>query len=517
MNTAPGVVLTRQDKNMLQRPIRRRRLFTFILTALCISSCNESAQIAPGEPVVNGSRNLVATSAEQARERDEDARPNIIVVFTDDQGYADLGAQGILSDIDTPHLDQLADDGVRMTAGYVTAPQCIPSRAGLLTGEYQQKFGLDDNRFTPMPLQQITVADRLQDAGYHTGMVGKWHLDFNPTSPGIDYDTLTLAEKTPYFPDQRGFDDVYFGYRNTWWTNYDLQGNTLSAAYRENKDYRLDVATDAGIAFIDKHEDEPFFLYLAYFAPHVPLESTPEYLSRFSGVPQTRRQHALAMLSAVDDGVGRIRDRLAESQLSDNTLIFFISDNGAPLGIHKLDLPIDNNAGAWDGSLNEPMIGEKGMLSEGGIRVPYIVSWPGTVPAGVVLDTPVTTLDVATTGLAAAGQVLPAELDGENLLPLLTGEEVLEERPLYWRFWGQSAVRQGQWKYLQAGAGYEFLFDMDSATPEAENLLDDFPEVAASLRRQLIDWTDNLHRPGLSDPELNVQEEGWYGHYFPIN
>ena len=423
----------------------------------------------------------------------------------------------LLSDINTPHIDQLAADGVRMTSGYVTAPQCIPSRAGLLTGEYQQKFGLDDNRYTPMPLEETTMADRLQEQGYRTGMVGKWHLDINQSSPGFDYDSLSLVDKTPYFPDRRGFEDVYFGYRNTWWTNYDLQGNTLTAAYRENKDYRLDVATDAGIAFIDRHKDKPFFLYLAYFAPHVPLESTEDYLSRFDGVPETRRQHALAMISAIDDGVGRIRERLSETQLSDNTLIFFISDNGAPLGIHKLDLPVDNQGGAWDGSLNDPMVGEKGMLSEGGIRVPYIVSWPGVVGAGVVSDTPVSTLDVATTSLAAAGMAIPAELDGVNLLPALTGETTLEERSLYWRFWSQTAIRQGQWKYLAAGTEYEFLFDMHRSSPETENLIDEHPALVNTLRQQLTDWTGNLQRPGPGDARLNRQETDWFGHYFPIN
>lgn len=155
-----------------------------------------------------------------------------------------------------------------------------------------------------------------------------------------------------------------------------------------------------------------FFLYLAYYAPHVPLEATDKYLSRFSNIAETRRQHGLAMLSAIDDGVGLIREKLEENQLDDNTLKFFISDNGAPLGIHKLDLPINDKDGFWDGSLNEPMVGEKGMLSEGGIRVPYLVSWPGKIPAGVVSDTPVTTLDVATTSIAAAGLEIPIDLDG---------------------------------------------------------------------------------------------------------
>ncbi len=474
--------------------------------AIVLSSCTDSSPSLP--------KDFHVTTANQAQARDDDQRPNIIVVFTDDQGYADLSSQGVLGDIVTPHIDQLAADGTRMTSGYVTAPQCTPSRAGLITGKYQQRFGLDDNRYTPMPLQETTLANRLQDEGYATGMVGKWHLEIDQNSQDYDNSNLTAADRIPFFPDQRGFDDVYFGYRNTWWTNYDLQGNTLPSKYRSNTNYRLDVSTDASIAFIERHKQEPFFLYLAYFAPHVPLEATEKYLSRFSDVPETRRQHGLAMMSAIDDGIGRLREKLSADELSDNTMIFFISDNGAPLGIHKLDLPISNNGGAWDGSLNDPMIGEKGMLSEGGIRVPYIVSWPGTITAGVVSDTPVTTLDVASTSLAAAGVEVPTQLDGANLLPELTGQATLEERSLYWRFWSQSAVRKGSWKYLKAGSDYEFLFNLDGAAPESENVLADYPAIADDLRQELRTWTQELHRPGIPNSPLNNQEQGWYEHYF---
>ena len=494
---------------MLQ-PSFRRKFIVVALAAYCISSCSESTLTETNVSVLESGQ----TDVDQIEARDLDPRPNILVVVTDDQGYADLGAQGIFGDISTPHIDQLAADGARMTSGYVTAPQCIPSRAGLLTGKYQQSFGLDDNRFAPLPLDEPTMADRLKDAGYQTGMVGKWHLEINQSSQGFDFDNLSIDEKATYFPDQRGFDDVYFGYRNIWWTNYDLQGNSLPAGYRENTDYRLDVTTDAGISFIDKHQDKPFFLYLSYFAPHVPLESTEAQLAKFSGVPETRRQHALAMLGSIDDGIGRIRSKLEESSITDNTLIYFVSDNGAPLGIHKLDLPIENNGGAWDGSLNDPMIGEKGMLSDGGIRVPYIVTWPGTIPAGIIVDAPVSTLDIATTSLAVAGVESLSELDGENLLPSLVGDAMLEERTLYWRFWSQAAIRQGQWKYLQVSTEYELLFDMNSSTPESENVIASYPEIAGELREKLTSWTDGLYRPGLTDPDMNSQEIDWYAHYF---
>jgi len=441
-----------------------------------------------------------------------DNRPNIIVVFTDDQGYADLGANGIVDDIKTPHTDQLANDGVRMTAGYVTAPQCTPSRAALLTGRYQQKFGLDDNSLNPMDINQPTVANRLQDAGYATGMAGKWHLEIDQNSTVFDNDNVTFDERRKYFADQRGFDSVYAGYLNNWWTNIDLNGNQLNPGRRENKDYRLDITTDVGLAFIERNQHQPFFLYLSYFAPHVPMEATEEYLSRHESAAQTRRRYALAMMSGIDDGVGKVRNKLAELGMTENTIIFFISDNGAPLGIPLTDAPIEDNAATWDGSINAPWVGEKGMLTEGGVRVPYVVSWPGTLPANTVFDDPVSTLDVAATSLAVAGLEPAPELDGENLLPYLTGTETgLAERPLYWRFWNQAAIVEGHWKYILAGER-EYLFDL-SVNHETENLLQAEPQRAQEMKQSLSNWADTLKKPGLPTNALNNAEVRWYDHY----
>jgi len=344
-------------------------------------------------------------------------------------------------------------------------------------------------------------------------MVGKWHLEIDQNSIAYDSSNLPIEQRTPFFPHERGFDDVYFGYLKTWWTNYNLAGESLAPKYRGNTDYRLDVATDAGLAFIERHKQSPFFLYLSYFAPHVPMEATEKYLSRHEGIAETRRQYALAMMSAIDDGVGRIRENLAVNGLSDNTIIFFISDNGAPIGIQRLDPPIEDNAGIWDGSLNDPWVGEKGMLSEGGVRVPYIVTWPGKLPTGAVFDDPVSTLDVASTSLAAAQVNIPHELDGANLLPQLNGEKNdLQDRPLFWRFWSQAAIRKGPWKYLSAG-NREFLFDMN-ANHETENVLKRHRNVASALKNELQEWTNTLHRPGIPTEKLNSQEKGWYNHYF---
>ena len=260
----------------------------------------------------------------------EVTKPNIIVIFTDDHGYSDLSCQGIQEDVKTPHIDALASGGVRMTSGYVTAPQCVPSRAGLLSGRYQNRFGIDRNR---QPLDgfntERTIAERLKEAGYATGMTGKWHL--GPLPDIVEH----------------GFDDVYQKTDSEpGWANFDLDGNAREPGFENSNLYHLDANTAAARAFIERHHDEPFFFYCAYRAPHVPLDAPPKYLQRFPGAMPERRRQALAMISAIDDGVGRILQTLREQGIEERTLIFFIGDNGAPLKMHKLDAP--GGGPGWD-------------------------------------------------------------------------------------------------------------------------------------------------------------------------
>lgn len=451
-------------------------------------------------------------------------KPNVIVIFTDDHGYADLNCQGQLSDLRTPHLDRLAADGIRCTSGYVTAPQCIPSRAGILSGRYQTRFGVDHNATIPMPLSETLLSQRLQKAGYATGMVGKWHLDPNhqqldwirehmpDAEPGKQV-RIPQALRRPYLPDTRGFSDTFCGQVNSYWATYGLDGSDVTPARNVTLEgYRLDIQTDAGLAFIDRHAKTPFFLYLAYFAPHVPLDATDKYLQRFPGEMPRRRRLALAMLSAIDDGVGRIRQRLEEYGIADNTLIFFIGDNGAPLMIDMKDE--SGNGPGWDGSRNDPWVGEKGMLTEGGIRVPFLVTWPGTIPAGKTYGQPVISLDVAATTVKAAGLPPVPELDGVDIIPHLTGAN--PEPPhqqLFWRFWNQSAVRKGRWKYLQAGGGLKYLFDLESPEHERKNRIAENPEVAAELRAALEAWANELKTPGVPAGTLKPQEIDFYLHH----
>ncbi|MGB0292838.1 MAG: sulfatase-like hydrolase/transferase, partial [Luteolibacter sp.] len=259
-------------------------------------------------------------------------KPNIIVIFTDDQGWADLGCQGSLKDIRTPHIDKMAADGVRCTSGYITAPQCIPSRAGLLAGRFQGRFGLDANGSIPLPLDEVIIPQRLQKAGYTTGMVGKWHLDPNHQSvewikehlPNAQIGkgkkvAIPAAKRIPYEPDQRGFSDIFCGHTNRYRATYDLKGKDVKPTKMlTQQGDRLDTQTDAALAFIDRHNEKPFFLYLAYFAPHVPLTSTAKYMERFPSEMLLRRRKALSMISAMDDGVGKIREKLAEYKITEN-------------------------------------------------------------------------------------------------------------------------------------------------------------------------------------------------------
>ncbi|MDF1824965.1 MAG: sulfatase-like hydrolase/transferase [Verrucomicrobiales bacterium] len=422
-------------------------------------------------------------------------KPNIILFFTDDHGWPDIGAAGIYDDLKTPHIDQLVADGVRCTNGYVTAPQCVPSRGGLLTGRDQSRFGLETNGESLDGFNaEVKIGQRLQKAGYKTGQTGKWHL-----GPGAE-----IAS--------HGFDEVY--YKNSSkpaWATFNLDGSDREPGYDESNLYHLDACTQAASAFIDRHGESPFFLYVAYRAPHVPLDAPRKYLSRFPGKMPERRRQALAMISAMDDGVGIIREKLEEKGLTGNTLIFFIGDNGAPLKIHKIDAP--GGGPGWDGSLNAPMNGEKGMLAEGGIRVPFVAAWPGTIPAGQVYEEPVISMDVAATAVALAGLPHEGSLDGTNLIPYLAGEEKSSpHEALFWRWSTQSAIRVGDWKFLRGGSR-EYLFNLVNDSGESRNLIEAHPEKAERMRRQLFEWTQELSPPGLLGAQMPGNWEQYYDHY----
>lgn len=436
---------------------------------------------------------VCAFSSLQAAER-----PNIILFYTDDHGYADLGIHGVLKDIRTPHIDALAHSGVLARHGYSSAPQCVPSRGGLLVGKFQGRFNLDSNRSDLAGFnRETTIATRLQKAGYVTAQFGKWHLG------------------PPEEITKHGFKHVFSQHvQKPFSANITPTGQDIPLTQLSAEMYHIDACSHAAAAVIERYKAEPFFLYVAYRAPHTPMDAPQKYTDRFPGEMPERRRQALAMISAVDDGVGLITRTLKEYALTEKTLVFFIGDNGAPLKIHKVDSPLNEDAGGWDGSLNTPLNGEKGMLSEGGMHVPFVIAWPGTVPGGQVYEHPISALDVAATAAAQAHLVTqPGDLDGVNLLPYLKGE--VNEPPhdaLMWRWMAQSAIRQGNWKLLRGGER-EYLYDLSTDLEEKKNVADTYPEVATRLRGQLKTWSDKLNPPGLALGPMAQIWHDYFDHY----
>lgn len=437
-------------------------------------------------------------------------KPNIILIYSDDHGYADLGVQGSVQDIRTPNLDALARDGVRFQRGYVSAPQCVPSRAGVMTGRYQQRFGVEDNTKGPLPVAELTIAERLKPAGYVSCQIGKWHLEAPPERKAAK--GKSAAEERSAGPASQpwtqGFDEYFTGAMNTFAASHDLKGNKLPNAPQQltDKRFRCVWQADAALSFIERHQRDPFFMYLAFFTPHVPLESPEPWFSKTPADAPLERRQALAMIAAMDDGIGRLREKLRAADIEKNTLIFFIGDNGAPL-----------KKGAWNGSLNLPLIGEKGMLTDGGIRTPFVAAWPGTIPAGQVFEAPVINLDVAATAVKLAGASAPegeaktgATLDGVDLMPYMLGEKNGSPHDaLFWRWRSQAAVRADHWKLILLGKDERYLFDLDSPEGETKNRIAEFPEIAAELDKKLMAWNATLPPPGLPR-DIVAQDQMFY-------
>ncbi len=454
-------------------------------------------------------------AAESAGEKS--AKPNVIVIVTDDHGYADLGCMGVMADVKTPNLDALATGGVRMTAGYVSAPQCSPSRCGLITGQFQGKFGMDHNGMLesdPVLLEHFrslnNLPKRMKAAGYVTGMSGKSHFGSNESA-----DLVNL-----------GFDKAFFKHSDalgSW--NMDLDGKDIPPQVQKGGYYHLEMDADFACTFINRFKAQPFFFYIAFRGPHVPLDAPKKYLDRFPGPMPEERRKALGAISCIDDGVGKIMEALRKNGLEENTLIFFTSDNGAPLhqmphefvtdanGLKTLTTNTPKNWNGWDGSLNEPMNGEKGMVTDGGTRIPFLVSWKGTIPGGQVYKNPVSSIDIAATANAASGQKSDAMLDGVNLLPYLSGKENgTPHDALFWRWANHFAIRKGDWKFIMVGH-HPYLFDLAADPEEKHDLVNKNPERVEELRSQLAKWTQTLIPPGLPDIEADKKSSPAYAYY----
>jgi len=410
-------------------------------------------------------------------------RPNIILIYSDDHGFADLGIRSMEKDLKTPHLDALARSGVIAKHGYSTAPQCVPSRGGLMVGKFQGRFDLDNNGSTLDGFnKETTIATRLQQVGYATAHFGKWHLGPSPAIPTHGF-THSFSQNA-----QRPFS-----------SNITLEGKDQPMGDLPPAEYHINGCSKAAAAIIERYREQPFFLYIAFRAPHTPLDAPPHYKDRFPGEMPERRRAALGMIAAMDDGVGLITSTLKKHNLTEKTLIFFIGDNGAPLKIHKIDSPLQGDAGGWDGSLNTPLNGEKGMLSEGGMHVPFLIAWPSTIPGGQIYEHPVSALDVAATAAAIANvKVNAGDLDGVNLIPHLNGEiKTPPHMALTWRWMAQSAIREGNWKLLRGGER-EYLYDLAADLEEKHNLVSQHPDIATRLRSKLTEWCTKLNPPGLA-------------------
>jgi len=433
------------------------------------------------------------TGAGREVEAGERSRPNILVILTDDMGYVDLGVHGAKG-IPTPNMDALAEGGIRFRSGYVSGPVCGPSRCGLVTGRYQQRFGAEFNPHarpsaTPQGItpRETTIADRLKAAGYTTGLIGKWHAGHIRGQRPLD----------------RGFDEFFgfFGGAHFYFAPWEPHGiyalRKGTKIFREPEYLTYAFARDAGL-FIERHCADPWFLLLSFNAVHTPMQAPDDLMEEYAHVDNYGRRTYIAMQVALDRAIGMVMDKLRETGQEEDTLIFFVNDNGGT--------PINF-------SDNGHLKGHKGTTWEGGIRVPFFISWKGTLTSGQVFDDPVIQLDILPTALAAAGVAIdPAwELDGKNLLPYLTGDaEGPPHEALYWRYGWELAIRKGRWKLVKsddmAPPAKETI--ADEATADGAILIDlledpsetrDLSAQHPAIRKELVElwnrWNSELPQP----------------------
>lgn len=427
-------------------------------------------------------------------------KPNIVLLFADDAGYGDFGFHGSRH-FKTPHLDQLAKSGVRLSQFYVTGETCGPSRAGMLSGKYQQRFGYEEINvpgiMSPhskllademgLPTDLKTMGNYLQDLGYRTAVFGKWHMG--------------VADR--YHPLRRGFDEFYgfrggarsfFAYPNPNATKHENWLERGFENYQEHAGYLTNVLADETCDFIDRSKDKPFFAYVSFTAVHTPMQADKADKDTFAHLEGDRRT-AAQMTLAMDRACGKIINKLKEAGLERNTIVVFTNDNGGPM---------DKN-----GSSNYPLAGVKGTQLEGGIRVPGIISWPSHLKADSVFDAPLVTLDLIPTFVAAGGgdPTTLDRLDGVNMLPYLQGKK--EGRPhqtLHWKMETRGAIRDGDMKLLRYPDRPAELFDLAKDPGEQNNLAAEQPEKVKELFQKHFSWEMELQRPLFM---LRRAEEGW--------
>jgi arylsulfatase A-like enzyme len=408
-------------------------------------------------------------------------KPNVIVILSDDVGYGEYGFQGN-KEIPTPNIDSIAKNGVRFTQGYVAATYCSPCRAGLMTGRYPTRFGHEFNGGGPaggkdfgLPVTEKTIADRLKALGYATACVGKWHLGHGPG----------------YVATARGFDEFYGTVANTPFLNppnfIDTRKSPDITPVKDDNFYTTDAYGERAVDWIGKQKGKPFFLYLPFNAQHAPLQAPKKYLDRFKDIKDEKRQLFAAMMSAMDDAVGKVLAKVKEMGEEENTLIFFFSDNGGPT--------------MQTTSKNDPLRGRKATTLEGGTRVPFCAQWKGKIPAGATFEHPMIQLDILATAIVAVGGKIEPEwkLDGVDLMPYLTGKVKEPPHPvLYWRFGDQWAIRKGDYKLVASavdGVKNVKLYNLKDDIGEATDLTAKMPDKVKELRADWDKWSAEQAKP----------------------
>ena len=417
------------------------------------------------------------------------APANILIFFADDLGWGETGAQGN-KDIPTPHIDSIAKNGVRFTSGYVAATYCSPARAGIMTGRYPTRFGHEFNSVantTGLRLDQRTIADRLKPLGYATAAVGKWHLgagaEYRPTKRGFDEFFGTLSN-TPFFHP----------------TNFvDSRVSNDVRPITDTEFYTTDAYAERSVDWLERNKSKPWLLYLPFNAQHAPLQAPKKYLDRFPGIADEKRKIFAAMMSAMDDAVGRVLAKVRALGQEENTLIFFIADNGGPT--------LSTTSG------NGPLRGFKMTTFEGGPRVPFFAQWKGRLPAGKVYDFPVMNLDVLPTAVVAAGgKVDPSwQLDGVDLMPFLTGKNSARPHPtLYCRYGPQWGIRHGDMKLVvsRGGSDKPELYDLAADIGESKDLAAAQPAKVKELQALWDKWSAEQAPPSAPDAPAAGKKKG---------
>ncbi|QBY04246.1 sulfatase [Thalassotalea sp. HSM 43] len=406
-------------------------------------------------------------------------KPNFVIIIADDLGYGDLGYTGS-TEIRTPNIDALANSGVIFEQGYVSAPVCGPSRAGLMTGRNQVNFGFDNNNVKPgpqynreyfgLPVTEKTIADRLSEQGYVTGLMGKWHL----------------GDEEHFKAHNRGFDEVWtypVGGHDYFRSEPDGEGylSPLESNYKtpDPITYITDDTGNESVDFIKRNKDKPFFLYASFNAPHAPLQAPEQDIALYSHIKNENRRIYAAMIHRLDINVGHIIAQLKRSGVYDNTVVVFLSDNGGP------------GKGLDSRTVNAPYRGSKGILLEGGIRVPFIMSWPAKLAANTVYKRPVTALDLTPTFVALAGGSISKKdnIDGHNILPYVNGEQLGDpNQEMMWRFTVSASIRDGDWKLIRLPDRLPMLYNVKDDVAELHDVASEHPQRVQTMLKALGSW-----------------------------